>query len=70
MPLLEVRGPKWDREQEFKLGRCHFAIGCHLNRPIAKMIEGAGFRVERLETGYAPGPRPITFFYEGSARAG
>jgi len=32
------------------------------------MIEGAGFRVDRVETGYIPGPRPMTFMYEGSAR--
>jgi ubiquinone/menaquinone biosynthesis C-methylase UbiE len=44
------------------------AGGCHLNRPIASMIEGAGFRLDRLETGYMPGPRPMTFLYEGSAR--
>ena len=42
--------------------------GCHLNRPIASMIEGAGFRLDQLETGYMPGPRLMTFFYEGSAR--
>jgi len=42
--------------------------GCHLNRPIRSMIEAAGFRLERIETGYAPGPRPMTFFYEGCAR--
>jgi ubiquinone/menaquinone biosynthesis C-methylase UbiE len=42
--------------------------GCHLNRPIRAMIEGAGFRIDRLETGYIPGPKPMTFMYEGSAR--
>lgn len=42
--------------------------GCHLNRPIRSMIEGTGFRVERIETGYMPGPKPMTFMYEGSAR--
>jgi len=26
--------------------------GCHLNRPISVLIEDAGFRMERLETGY------------------
>ena len=41
--------------------------GCHLNRPIRALIESAGFRVARLETGYAKGPKPMTFFYEGSA---
>jgi ubiquinone/menaquinone biosynthesis C-methylase UbiE len=43
--------------------------GCHLNRPIRSMIEGAGFRIDRIETGYIPGPRPLTYTYEGSARS-
>jgi ubiquinone/menaquinone biosynthesis C-methylase UbiE len=45
-----------------------FAGGCHLNRPIPAMIEAAGFRIERIETGYVAGPKPMTFMYEGSAR--
>lgn len=44
--------------------------GCHLNRPIQALIEGAGYRIERIETGYMPGPKPMTFMYEGSARPG
>jgi len=44
------------------------AGGCHLNRPMRTLIENAGFRVSRLETGYMPGPKPMTFMYEGSAR--
>ena len=44
------------------------AGGCHLNRPIAQLIEGAGFRIEHVATGYMQGPRPMTFMYEGSAR--
>ena len=42
--------------------------GCHLNRPIRSMIEEAGFRIDRIETGHIPGPKPMTFMYEGSAR--
>jgi ubiquinone/menaquinone biosynthesis C-methylase UbiE len=42
--------------------------GCHLNRPIRSMIEGAGFHIDRIETGYIPGPKPMTFMYEGAAR--
>jgi ubiquinone/menaquinone biosynthesis C-methylase UbiE len=42
--------------------------GCHLNRPIRSMIAGAGFDFERLETGYMPGLRPMSFLYQGSAR--
>jgi ubiquinone/menaquinone biosynthesis C-methylase UbiE len=44
------------------------AGGCHLNRPIADLIIEAGFRMEDLRTGYAPGPKPFTFLYEGRAK--
>lgn len=44
------------------------AGGCHLNRPIRELVEDAGFRIERIETGYMQGPKPMTFMYEGSAR--
>ena len=43
--------------------------GCHLNRPISTMIESAGFRIDRVEIGYMPGPKAMTFMYEGSARS-
>jgi ubiquinone/menaquinone biosynthesis C-methylase UbiE len=42
--------------------------GCHLNRAIGTLIEDAGFQLDRLETGYMRGPKPMTFMYEGSAR--
>lgn len=45
-----------------------FSGGCHLNRAIAELIEGAGFRIERLDFGYMPGPKPMAFMYEGSGR--
>jgi len=41
--------------------------GCHLNRPISALIEGSGFRFERLEASYMPGLRVLNFTYEGSA---
>lgn len=41
--------------------------GCHLNRPIAEIIRRAGFRIETIDTGYAPGPKIMTFLSEGSA---
>lgn len=46
----------------------HVAGGCHLNRPIGRMIESAGFQIAHINTGYARGPRPMTYLYEGSAR--
>ena len=42
--------------------------GCHLNRAMITLIEGVGFRLDRVATGYMTGPKPMTFMYEGSAR--
>jgi ubiquinone/menaquinone biosynthesis C-methylase UbiE len=41
--------------------------GCHLNRKTDDLLSEAGFRIDRLETGYIPGPRIMTFLYEGTA---
>ena len=43
------------------------AGGCHLNRPITRLIREAGFAMTDLRTGYMGGPRPFTFMYEGCA---
>ncbi len=43
------------------------AGGCHLDRPIDALIGAAGFRLERLDTGHMPGPKPWTYMYQGSA---
>jgi ubiquinone/menaquinone biosynthesis C-methylase UbiE len=43
--------------------------GCHLNRKVDDLIQAAGFRLERLSSGYQKfAPRPFSFFYEGIAR--
>lgn len=47
---------------------CCVSGGCHLNRPIRSLIERAGFGFDQIGTGYAPGPRCFTYFYEGVAR--
>jgi ubiquinone/menaquinone biosynthesis C-methylase UbiE len=44
--------------------------GCHLNRPMSRLLEDAGVGIERMENSYMPGPKPMTFMYEGSARLG
>ncbi len=45
-----------------------FAGGCHINRHIDDLIAGAGFAIDRMETGYlVKGPRILTFHYEGRA---
>ena len=43
------------------------AGGCHLNRPIDRMIEEAGFRFEAIERFYGPGPKVVMYFYAGVA---
>ena len=41
--------------------------GCHLNRKIDDLITGAGFQIVELRTNYIPGPRPMTYTYQGFA---
>jgi len=45
----------------------HIGGGCHLNRRIDEMITQAGFQIPELTTSYIPGPRPMTFTYQGTA---
>lgn len=42
--------------------------GCHLNRKIDEIIKQAGFRIAELTTSYTPGPRPMTYTYQGIAQ--
>jgi len=44
--------------------------GCHLNRRVDSLILNAGFRIGELRTVYLPGPRPMTYTYQGLARSG
>ena len=44
------------------------AGGCHLNRKTDELVTDAGFRLDRLRAGYARGPRPMAFMYEGRAQ--
>ena len=43
------------------------AGGCHLNRTIDALIRAAGFSIDRIETGYAQGPRPFAYLFRGAA---
>jgi ubiquinone/menaquinone biosynthesis C-methylase UbiE len=43
------------------------AGGCHLNRKIDDLIGDAGFKIERLDHRYHPGPRFLTYLYAGTA---
>ena len=42
--------------------------GCHLNRKVDELITDAGFQITELTTGYLPGPRPMSYTYQGFAR--
>ena len=43
--------------------------GCHLNRRIDEIIKGAGFQIPALAASYIPGPRPMTYTYQGIAHS-
>ena len=44
------------------------AGGCRLSVPIDELLTGAGFTLDRLETGYLPkDPKPFSYVYEGAA---
>ena len=47
-----------------------FTGGCHLDRPIPALIEGAGVTLEHIDAAYMRGPNPLTWMFEGSARPG
>jgi SAM-dependent methyltransferase len=65
-PELGVR--RWQN----RLTPCwrRLAGGCHLNRPIDRLIAAAGLRLTDVDTGYLiKGPRPFTYHYRGHAEA-
>jgi ubiquinone/menaquinone biosynthesis C-methylase UbiE len=41
--------------------------GCHLNRKIDDIIKAAGFQITQQKNFYLPGPRPMTYTYQGTA---
>lgn len=43
------------------------AGGCHVNRPIPKLIESAGFAIDEIEADYLPGPKVSSYQYWGTA---
>lgn len=43
------------------------AGGCHINRPIPKLIESAGFTIDEIEADYLPGPKVSSYQYWGTA---
>ena len=41
--------------------------GCHLNRPIDRLVTASGLEVTRLETYYMKAPRAMQYTFEGVA---
>lgn len=41
--------------------------GCHLNRPIDRLVEQAGFEVTRIDNFYMKGPKATGYMFEGVA---
>jgi len=56
---------KWQDRLTPLWSRC--SGGCHLNRKMDDLVRSTGFRLTALATGYARGPRPMAFMYEGQA---
>ena len=61
----EARVARW----QHALTPCWRRIGggCHLDRKMDDLIRAAGFRLDAVDTGYMPGPKPWTFMYQGRA---
>lgn len=47
--------------------QCRVAGGCHLNRPIDRLVLSAGLDLTRLDTYYLSGPRAWGYTFEGVA---
>jgi ubiquinone/menaquinone biosynthesis C-methylase UbiE len=53
----ERMSPLWKR----------LAGGCNMDRKIDQLVTDAGFDIRELRTSYLPGPRLLTYTYEGVA---
>ena len=62
----DPRGGRW-QDRLTPLWR-RVAGGCHLNRPIDRLLVLGGFEVVEMQTGYIAGPRVGAFLYRGLAR--
>ena len=43
------------------------AGGCHLNRPIDRLVIDSGLELRQMDNYYAKGPRPFGYMFEGIA---
>jgi hypothetical protein len=47
--------------------QCRLAGGCHLNRPISRLVADSGLRLTRMENYCAKGPKPFGYIFKGTA---
>jgi hypothetical protein len=67
MAVLRTRASSSGRTDLRRSGS-GLGAGCHLNRKIDELIAAAGFEIGELGTCYLPGPRLMTYTYQGFAR--
>lgn len=63
-PDANVR--KWQRRIDPVWKR--ISGGCHSGRPILDYFDRAGWQLDRIDQGYIPGPKTLSYEYWGSAR--
>ncbi len=63
-PDANVR--KWQRRLDPVWKR--IAGGCHAGRPILSYFDQAGWTLDRMDQGYIPGPKTLSYEYWGAAR--
>jgi len=45
----------------------HLFGGCHLGRPIGRLIAGSGLQISRMDNYYLQGPKTFGYMFEGRA---
>jgi len=58
------------RQDRFTPLQRRVAGGCHLNRPIDRLIADAGLELTEIKTYYLKGPRMVGYTFEGAATKG
>ena len=61
----DERVARW--QHRFNPLQKRIGAGCHINRPIDLLVEGAGFEAPDPDTFYMRGPRPWSYMYRGVA---
>lgn len=62
----DIKVQKWQNRLNRVWGI--LAGGCHLNRDIPKLIKDAGFKIEKQDEMYIPGPKFASYNYWGLAK--